>query len=76
VVAKTGTLNFASSLAGYVPAPDGRQMAFAIFTADDKRRRVLKKDERERPEGGRAWNRRSKALQQTLLERWGGVYGG
>lgn len=76
VVAKTGTLNFASSLAGYVTAPDGRQMAFAIFTADDKRRRVLKKDERERPEGGRAWNRRSKALQQTLLERWGGVYGG
>jgi len=55
---------------------DHGEMAFEVILGLRKRRRVLKKNERERPEGGRAWNRRSKALQQTLLERWGGVYGG
>lgn len=75
VVAKTGTLNFASSLAGYVSGPDGKDLAFAMFTADNKRRSTLKKAERERPEGGRTWNRRSKTLQQSLLERWGALYG-
>lgn len=75
VLAKTGTLNFASSLAGYVTTPDGRVMAFAIFTADNKKRSALSKDQRERPEGGRSWNKRSKALQQSLLERWGQLYG-
>lgn len=75
VVAKTGTLNFASSLAGYVTAPDGRDLAFAIFAVDEPRRDALKVEERERPEGGRAWNSRAKGLQQKLLERWGSIYG-
>ena len=31
--------------------------------------------QRERPEGGSAWVKRSKRLQQQLIERWVAVYG-
>jgi D-alanyl-D-alanine carboxypeptidase/D-alanyl-D-alanine-endopeptidase (penicillin-binding protein 4) len=34
IVAKTGTLNFVSTLAGYVQAPSGRTLAFSVFCAD------------------------------------------
>lgn len=74
VEAKTGTLNFVSTLAGFCTAEDGSEMAFAIFTADMPRRDALSIAERERPEGGREWNRRSKMLQQRLLQRWGRVF--
>ena len=74
VRAKTGTLNFVSALAGYLTAPDGRVMAFAVFTADMPRRATLTRAQRERPEGGRAWNGRSKRLQQGLIERWGAFH--
>lgn len=74
VDAKTGTLNFVSALAGYCTATDGTEMAFAIFTADTKRRDALSVEERERPEGGRTWNTRSKKLQQRLLQRWGQAF--
>lgn len=75
IVAKTGTLNFVSALAGYVTLPSGRRMAFAIFTSDTKRRGALKRAERERPEGAKAWARRSRNLQLRLIERWAAVYG-
>lgn len=75
VFAKTGTLNFVSSLVGYMTAPDGTQMAFAVICADTNRRRRIAKADKEAPQGGRSWNRRAKALQQKLIERWGAVYG-
>ena len=71
VRAKTGTLNFVSALAGYV-AEGG--LAFAILTADVARREALSEAERERPPGGRAWTRRSRALQSALIGRWAAVY--
>jgi len=74
--AKTGTLNFVSALAGYVTAPDGTDLAFAIFTADENRRKRLSKAERERPPGGSAWNKRAKNLQMRLIERWTTLYSG
>lgn len=74
VVAKTGTLNFVSTLAGYATLPDGTDLAFAILTADLPRRDALSVAQRERPEGGRAWNRRSKLLQLALLDRWSIAY--
>ena len=49
-------------------------MAFAVFTADMPRRATLTRAQRERPEGGRAWNGRSKRLQQGLIERWGAFH--
>lgn len=74
VVAKTGTLNFVSALAGYITAPDKRELVFAIFTADLDQRSELDRDERDSPEGGKAWLSRSRRLQATLLRRWANVY--
>jgi serine-type D-Ala-D-Ala carboxypeptidase/endopeptidase (penicillin-binding protein 4) len=74
VDAKTGTLNFVSTLAGYMRGPSGREMAFVVFTADEARRAKLSRTQRERPDGGRAWNARAKRLQQSLIERWAAYY--
>ncbi|MDO6584908.1 D-alanyl-D-alanine carboxypeptidase/D-alanyl-D-alanine-endopeptidase [Salipiger sp. 1_MG-2023] len=70
VHAKTGTLNFVSGLAGYVDLDGGEELVFAFFSGDLDRRATLSKAQRERPEGGKAWNTRAKMLQQALIERW------
>ncbi|MFA3917083.1 D-alanyl-D-alanine carboxypeptidase/D-alanyl-D-alanine endopeptidase [Ruegeria hyattellae] len=75
VAAKTGTLNFVSALGGYATGADGRDLAFAIFTADMEKRGKIARADREVPPGARAWNRRSRRLQQKLIERWGALYG-
>lgn len=75
VAAKTGTLNFVSGLGGFVTTADGTELAFAIFTADMERRATIPRAQRERPEGARNWNRRSRKLQRALIERWGALYG-
>ncbi len=75
VVAKTGTLNFVSGLAGYVQTPSDTVLAFAVFCADLGRRGGLSAAERERPEGAQAWTARARRLQQQLIERWTAVYG-
>ena len=73
VDAKTGTLNFVSTLAGYMTAPDGTELVFAIFTADLAQRRRSRGQ--ERPSGQTGWVKRSKILQSQLLQRWAAVYG-
>lgn len=73
VDAKTGTLNFVSSLAGYMTAPDGTELVFAIFTGDVARRRRAART--EQPEGSTLWIKRSKILQSRLIERWAALYG-
>ena len=73
--AKTGTLNFVSALAGYVTVPNGRELAFAIFTADMERRGAIQKAFRERPEGAKGWSRRSRRLQHDLIARWTVLFG-
>ena len=75
VDAKTGTLNFISTLAGYVTATGGRELAFAIFTGDVARRDAVPDSQKEMPPGVGAWVKRSKRLQQQLIERWSAVYG-
>ncbi|MEM9584141.1 MAG: D-alanyl-D-alanine carboxypeptidase/D-alanyl-D-alanine-endopeptidase [Pseudomonadota bacterium] len=74
IVAKTGTLNFVSALAGYIRTPDGRDLAFAIFASDLPRRRALSKAQRERPKGSKSWNGRAKRLQNQLIRRWSVVH--
>lgn len=73
VVAKTGTLNFASGLVGYIQPPSGRDLVFAIFCADVPRRDRLSMSEREQPEGGSQWTRRARGLQARLVGRWGAL---
>ncbi|WP_321174961.1 D-alanyl-D-alanine carboxypeptidase/D-alanyl-D-alanine-endopeptidase [Brevirhabdus pacifica] len=70
IQAKTGTLNFASALAGYISAPGERELTFAIFSVNLEERAKIPKEDRERPDGSRAWNARSRRLQRTLLTRW------
>lgn len=71
--AKTGTLDFASALAGYISAPNGRELAFAIFAADVPRRDRIDRTSGQSPQGGRAWTRRARQLHLQLIERWGTV---
>jgi D-alanyl-D-alanine carboxypeptidase/D-alanyl-D-alanine-endopeptidase (penicillin-binding protein 4) len=75
ISAKTGTLNFVSTLAGFVDMKNGRELAFTIFCADMERRDALSREERERPEGSRAWIGRARKLQFELIDRWAGLYG-
>lgn len=70
VAAKTGTLNFVSTLAGYLTLASGRVLCFAILTADADRRRLVAPEDREAPPGAREWEGRSRAMQRALLARW------
>ena len=72
VAAKSGTLFFASGLAGYLTGE--RRLAFAIFAADAERRAAIRPEERARPAGSKAWTARARAQQQALLRRWAAVY--
>jgi serine-type D-Ala-D-Ala carboxypeptidase/endopeptidase (penicillin-binding protein 4) len=75
VVAKSGTLNFVSGLAGHVvPSTPGRELVFAIFSGDPERRDAVPVALREEPEGGKAWTKRARRLQGQLINRWAGAY--
>lgn len=68
VRAKTGTLNFVSTLAGYVRTKGGRDLAFAIFASDLEAREAGKRQGDESPPGARGWSTRSRRLQQDILK--------
>lgn len=70
VMAKTGTLNFVSSLAGYIRTASGRKLTFAIFSADLVAREKGKILNDEQPVGSNTFNTNAKKLQNTLLLRW------
>lgn len=75
VRAKSGTLNFVSGLAGFILPPGGREMCFAVFSADVPRREALAMEDRESPEGGIGWTKRARTLQGQLVRRWAERYG-
>jgi serine-type D-Ala-D-Ala carboxypeptidase/endopeptidase (penicillin-binding protein 4) len=80
VLAKSGTLNFVSGLAGHISPPatsahGGRELVFAIFTGDPARRDAVPVALREEPEGGKAWTKRARTLQGQLVSRWAATYG-
>ncbi len=68
IKAKTGTLNFVATLAGYARTKSGRDLAFAIFASDLAAREVGKAHGAESPPGARGWNRRVRSLQQDILK--------
>ena len=74
VLAKSGTLNFVSALAGHIVPPNGRELVFAIFSGDPDRRDAVPVSQREDPEGAGAWNKRARRLQGQLISRWAGSY--
>jgi serine-type D-Ala-D-Ala carboxypeptidase/endopeptidase (penicillin-binding protein 4) len=79
VLAKSGTLNFVSGLAGHIiPPPDGansgRELAFAIFSGDPARRDAVPVALREEPQGSGAWTKRARRLQGQLINRWATAY--
>lgn len=67
--AKTGTLYFASGLAGYMQTPR-RRLAFAIYSADLARRATIPDRAPDAPRGARSWSNRARALQRDLLRNW------
>lgn len=70
VRAKTGTLYFVSALGGYVAAPGGRDLAFAMCSADLSRRSQVAGGDMDRPDGTAAWARTARNMQQDMLFRW------
>lgn len=74
VVAKSGTLNFVSALAGHIDPPGGRALVFAIFTGDPARRDAVPVSRRESPPGSSDWIGRSRRLQGQLIGRWAAVH--
>ncbi len=70
VRAKTGTLNFVSTLAGYLDTDTGRSLSFAIFAYDPAAREESLSSQDEQPRGASGFNSKAKKLQQGLLQRW------
>ena len=70
VRAKTGTLNFVSTLAGYLKTRNGRELTFAIFALDAEARDASLASLDEQPAGASGFNAKAKRLQQDLLQRW------
>ena len=72
VFAKTGTMNFVSGLAGYLPTTGGRARMFAIFVNDKPLRRAYDAN----PSGGNwgrqagGWRNRAKELEAALVRLW------
>ena len=65
--AKTGTLNFVSTMSGYL-THKGQTLGFAILTADLERR--ARAQGSERPRGAKSWEARSRSLQHAVLRNW------
>ncbi len=74
ILAKSGTLNFTSNLAGYVTGPSGRSLAFAVFAGDAARRAALPMDQREDPAGGAAWTKRARTMQRQMIAAWANAW--
>jgi serine-type D-Ala-D-Ala carboxypeptidase/endopeptidase (penicillin-binding protein 4) len=72
--AKSGTMDFASGLAGYLTGKSGKRLAFAIFITDRKKRAALDAAFDRRvlapTPGARNWIGRARALEAALLKSW------
>jgi len=74
VWAKTGTINYAIALAGYLYTSSGRQMAFAVFASDEEARSRYDADPRRRGKesAGRvnAWQTAARNIIDDLVAGW------
>ncbi|MBI3796347.1 MAG: D-alanyl-D-alanine carboxypeptidase/D-alanyl-D-alanine-endopeptidase [Deltaproteobacteria bacterium] len=74
VRAKSGTMDYADGLIGFLTTTQGRQLGFVILLTDFPRRAALDAnfDVRvtESSPAARAWTERAKALEQALVTDW------
>jgi D-alanyl-D-alanine carboxypeptidase/D-alanyl-D-alanine-endopeptidase (penicillin-binding protein 4) len=73
VWAKTGSVNYGSSLAGYLFTASGRPAVFVTMVSDIGARAEYDAVRRPGPRAqarARAWNARARALQDDLVETW------
>jgi D-alanyl-D-alanine carboxypeptidase/D-alanyl-D-alanine-endopeptidase (penicillin-binding protein 4) len=72
--AKTGTIAYGRGLAGYIEAADGRQLAFAVFFNDLKKRAALDAAFDPRVEdiepASRPWRNRALRMEEMLINGW------
>ena len=69
ILAKSGTMNFVSALAGYLRLGE-KTLIFVIFAADAPRRAAVPIADREEPKGSSAWTKRARKMQRALLSNW------
>jgi D-alanyl-D-alanine carboxypeptidase/D-alanyl-D-alanine-endopeptidase (penicillin-binding protein 4) len=74
VRAKSGTMNYADGLAGYLTAESSRQLGFVILLTDFSRRAVLDAafDIRfaSASPGAQKWTKRAKRFERRLVKSW------
>ena len=74
IYGKTGSLYYVNNLAGYLMGKSGKKYAFALFTSDEKKRKLLSKLEPEKGRflrtGSRGWRRRSMKRMDKKLQSW------
>lgn len=79
-LAKTGTIFYGRSLAGYLECPGGQRYAFAIFASDLDARAAFDAafdpGETGAPRAARAWLGRARAAERALLSDWTDRYCG
>jgi D-alanyl-D-alanine carboxypeptidase/D-alanyl-D-alanine-endopeptidase (penicillin-binding protein 4) len=73
-MAKSGTMDFACGLAGYLTGKSGRRLAFAVFVLDREKRTALDASLDRRilapTPGARNWLGRARVLENALLKSW------
>jgi len=74
VRAKSGTMNYADGLAGYLTATSGRQLGFVILMTDFAKRIDMDETQDVRIEAGnsssRSWMKGAKGLERGLVASW------
>lgn len=79
VRAKTGTMHYASGLAGIVEHRQGRRLLFAVFNTDYEGRAALEADPRryqsDVQQRARAWTSRARQLEERLVRHWADAIG-
>lgn len=71
VMAKTGTVNYARGVVGYLRSGKGHDLVFAVFISDYKQREVMEKEGKPWKEPPvRWWLSRSREFQRAIVKRW------
>jgi D-alanyl-D-alanine carboxypeptidase/D-alanyl-D-alanine-endopeptidase (penicillin-binding protein 4) len=71
IQAKTGTINYSNSLAGYMTTAAGRDVLFAVFVSDYRYREVMARAGKAyTPPAPRWWTSRARELRRQLTRRF------